>query len=150
MDTRLVTQFLSDVGGFRDSPNTLLLLGATNKPWDIDEAVFRTGRFDEKLHIGVPDAAARLGMLRRALKTAPLAPDVDLPVWAGRLADYSGSDVVGLARKACQIAFRRSIDEDADPLVRDADLAAAARAIPSSLTPALLSRYDEFDRQRFG
>ena len=149
VDNRLVTQFLSDVGGFQDSPNTLLILGATNKPWDIDEAVFRTGRFDEKLHIGVPDAAARLGMLCRSLKTAPLAPDVDLAAWAERLADYSGSDIVGLARKACQIAFRRSIDESEDPLLLAADLDEAARAIPSSITPALLAQYDAFDRQRF-
>ena len=150
VDNRLVTQFLSDVGGFKDSPNTLLILGATNKPWEIDEAVFRTGRFDEKLHIGVPDAAARLGMLRRSFKTAPLAPDVDLPAWAARLENYSGSDVVGLARKACQIAFRRSIDENADPIVLVADLEAAVRAIPSSITPALLAQYDAFDKQRFG
>ena len=150
VDNRLVTQFLSDVGGFKDSPNTLLILGATNKPWEIDEAVFRTGRFDEKLHIGVPDAAARLGMLKRSFKTAPLAPDVDLPAWAGRLENYSGSDVVGLARKACQIAFRRSIDDNADPVVLAADLEAALRAIPSSITPALLAQYDAFDRQRFG
>ena len=150
VDNRLVTQFLSDVGGFKDSPNTLLILGATNKPWEIDEAVFRTGRFDEKLHIGVPDAAARLGMLKRSFKTAPLAPDVDLPAWAGRLENYSGSDVVGLARKACQIAFRRSIDENADPVVLAADLEQAVRAIPSSITPALLAQYAEFDRKRFG
>ena len=150
VDNRLVTQFLSDVGGFRDSPNTLLILGATNKPWEIDEAVFRTGRFDEKLHIGVPDAAARLGMLKRSFKTAPLAPDVDLPAWAERLANYSGSDVVGLARKACQIAFRRSIDESADPIVLATDLEQAVRAIPSSITPALLAQYDAFDKQRFG
>ena len=150
VDNRLVTQFLSDVGGFKDSPNTLLILGATNKPWEIDEAVFRTGRFDEKLHIGVPDSAARLGMLRRSFKTAPLAPDVDLPAWAERLENYSGSDVVGLASKAAQIAFRRSIDESADPVVRASDLEAAVRAIPSSITPALLAQYDAFDRQRFG
>lgn len=150
VDNRLVTQFLSDVGGFRDSPNTLLILGATNKPWEIDEAVFRTGRFDEKLHIGVPDAAARLGMLKRSFKTAPLAPDVDLPAWAERLGNYSGSDVVGLARKACQIAFRRSIDDNADPIVLAADLEAAVRAIPSSITESLLKQYEEFDRKRFG
>ena len=150
VDNRLVTQFLSDVGGFKDSPNTLLILGATNKPWEIDEAVFRTGRFDEKLHIGVPDAAARLGMLKRSFKTAPLAPDVDLPAWAARLENYSGSDVVGLARKACQIAFRRSIDESSDPLVLASDLESAVRAIPSSITPALLAQYDAFDKQRFG
>ena len=150
VDNRLVTQFLSDVGGFKDSPNSLLVLGATNKPWEIDEAVFRTGRFDEKIHIGVPDAAARLGMLRRSFKTAPLAPDVDLAAFADRLADYSGSDVVGLARKAAQIAFRRSIDEDSDPLVRASDLEQALRAIPTSITPALLAQYDAFDKQRFG
>ena len=149
VDNRLVTQFLSDVGGFKDSPNTLLILGATNKPWEIDEAVFRTGRFDEKLHIGVPDAAARLGMLRRAFKTAPLAPDVDLPSFAARLENYSGSDVVGLARKAAQIAFRRSIDESNAPVVVAADLEAALRAIPSSITPALLAQYEAFDKQRF-
>lgn len=148
-DNRLVTQFLSDVGGFLDSPNVLLLLGATNKPWDIDEAVFRTGRFDEKIHIGMPDAAARLGMLRRAFKTAPLAGDVDVAAWAERLSGYSGSDVVGLARKACQIAFRRSIDENADPVVRASDVEAAVRSIPSSATPELLSRYEDFDRKRF-
>ena len=150
VDNRLVTQFLSDVGGFKDSPNTLLILGATNKPWEIDEAVFRTGRFDEKLHIGVPDAAARLGMLKRSFKTAPLAPDVDLPAWAARLENYSGSDVVGLARKACQIAFRRSIDESADPVVLAADLESAVRAIPSSITESLLKQYEEFDKKRFG
>lgn len=149
-DTRIVTQFLSEVGGFAESDCTLLLLGATNKPWDIDEAVFRTGRFDEKLHIGAPDAAARLGMLRRALKTAPLAPDADLPALASGLENRSGSDIVAIARKACQTAFRRSMDEDAEPLVLAADLADAARAIPSSITPALLARYDAFDKQRFG
>ena len=150
VDNRLVTQFLSDVGGFKDSPNTLLILGATNKPWEIDEAVFRTGRFDEKLHIGVPDAAARLGMLRRSFKNAPLAPDVDLPAWASRLENYSGSDVVGLARKACQIAFRRSIDDNADPVVLASDLESAVRAIPSSITESLLKQYEEFDKKRFG
>jgi len=149
-DNRVVTQFLSDLGGFKGNPNLLLVLGATNKPWDIDEAVFRTGRFDEKLHIGVPDAAARFGMLRRAFKTAPLEDGVDLAAFAERLENYSGSDVVGLARKAAQIAFRRSIDENADPVVRMTDLEAALRAIPSSITPALLAQYDAFDKQRFG
>ena len=58
-DNRVVTQFLADLGGFKDSVNLLLVLGATNKPWSIDEAVFRTGRFDEKVYIGPPDLLAR-------------------------------------------------------------------------------------------
>lgn len=150
VDNRLVTQFLADVGGFRDSPNTLLILGATNKPWEIDEAVFRTGRFDEKIYIGVPDAEARLGMLRRAFKGVALEEGLNLEDWAEKFAMYSGSDVVGLARKACQVAFRRSIDEGAEPLVRAADIEAARSVIPSSITPAMLKQFDDFDKQRFG
>ena len=149
VDNRLVTQFLADVGGFKDSPNTLLILGATNKPWEIDEAVFRTGRFDEKLYIGPPDAEARLGMLRRAFKGVALEDALSLDAWAAKLEMYSGSDVVGLARKACQVAFRRSIDENAEPLVRDADVEAARRVIPSSITPAMLRQFDDFNRRRF-
>ena len=150
VDNRLVTQFLADVGGFKDSPNTLLILGATNKPWEIDEAVFRTGRFDEKIYIGVPDAEARLGMLRRAFKGVALEEGLNLGEWAEKLEMYSGSDVVGLARKACQIAFRRSIDDNADPLVVSGDLEQARRVIPSSITNAMLKQFEDFNQKRFG
>ncbi len=150
VDNRLVTQFLSDVGGFKDSPNTLLILGATNKPWEIDEAVFRTGRFDEKLYIGVPDVEARLGMLNRAFKGVALDGSVSLEQWAEKLEMYSGSDVVGLARKACQIAFRRSIDTGTDPVVVSDDIEGARRVIPSSITDAMLRQFEEFNARRFG
>ncbi len=150
VDNRLVTQFLADVGGFKDSPNTLLILGATNKPWEIDEAVFRTGRFDEKIYIEVPDAEARLGMLRRAFKGVALEDGLSLDAWAGKLDLYSGSDVVGLAKKACQIAFRRSIDTDTAPVVRDSDLDQARHVIPSSITTSMLKQFEEFNQKRFG
>jgi transitional endoplasmic reticulum ATPase len=149
VDNRLVTQFLADVGGFKDSPNTLLILGATNKPWEIDDAVFRTGRFDEKIYIGVPDAEARLGMLRRAFKGVALEEGLSLEDWAEKLEMYSGSDVVGLARKACQIAFRRSIDDNTEPLVMTDDFEKARGTIPSSITPAMLKQFEEFNRKRF-
>lgn len=150
VDNRLVTQFLADVGGFRDSPNTLLILGATNKPWEIDEAVFRTGRFDEKIYIDPPDTEARLGMLRRSFKGVALEEAIDLETLAASLDMYSGSDIVGLAKKACQIAFRRSIDENAEPLVRATDIDAARRVIPSSITPTMLKQFEDFNQRRFG
>ncbi len=150
VDNRLVTQFLADVGGFKDSPNILLILGATNKPWEIDEAVFRTGRFDEKIFIGVPDAPARRGMLARAFKKAAIDKSIDLDAWAEALAMYSGSDIVGLAKKACQIAFRRSIDTGGDPLVVPSDLEEARTVIPSSITPTMLAQFEDFNKKRFG
>lgn len=150
VDNRIVTQFLADVGGFRESENTLLILGATNKPWAIDEAVFRTGRFDEKLYIGLPDLEARLGMLARAFDGVACESAVDCRAWAERLDGYTGSDITGIARKARLAAFKRSVEAGADPVVLVADLENAVRVIPSSVTPAMIKQYENFNQQRFG
>ena len=149
VDNRIVTQFLADVGGFRESENTLLILGATNKPWAIDEAVFRTGRFDEKLYIGLPDKDARLGMLTRAFDGVACEPTVDCAQWAERLEGYTGSDITGIARKARLAAFKRSVEAGADPMVLASDLENAVKVIPSSVTPAMVKQYENFNRQRF-
>lgn len=149
VDNRIVTQFLADVGGFRESDNTLLILGATNKPWAIDEAVFRTGRFDEKIYIGLPDSSARQGMLTRAFDGVACEPSVDCQAWAARLDGYTGSDITGLAKKARQIAFRRSIETGEMPIVLDSDLEAALKVIPSSVTPQMIRQYEEFNERRF-
>ncbi len=150
VDNRIVTQFLSDVGGFRESDNILLILGATNKPWAIDEAVFRTGRFDEKLYIGLPDREARLGMLERSFKGVACEPQIDHSVWAERLDGYTGSDIVGIVRKARLAAFRRGVETGDDPMVLVSDLENAVKVIPSSVTPAMIKQYDQFNQQRFG
>ena len=150
VDNRVVTQFLADIGGFKDDDNTLLLLGATNKPWEIDEAVFRTGRFDEKIYIGIPDAPARLGMLKRHLGGLPLREGFDFDAWSARLVGYTGSDVVGIVHDAKRAALRRSIFEKTDPLIIDADLEQALSTIPSSVTDKMIKQYEQFQEQRFG
>lgn len=150
VDNRVVTQFLADIGGFKDDANTLLLLGATNKPWEIDEAVFRTGRFDEKIYIGIPDVPARLGMLRRHLGGLPLREGFDFDAWAARLDGYTGSDVVGVIHDAKRAALRRSIFDKTDPLITDADLEQAFATIPSSVTGRMIKQYEAFRAQRFG
>lgn len=149
VDNRIVTQFLADVGGFRESENALLILGATNKPWAIDEAVFRTGRFDEKLYIPLPDEEARRGLLAMSFAGIPCEEAFDPQMWAGKLDGYSGSDITGIAKKARQIAFRRSIESGGDPVVAMADFEAALKVIPSSATPQLIKQYEDFNRLRF-
>lgn len=149
VDNRLVTQFLTEVGGFKDSDNTLLILGATNNPWNIDEAVFRTGRFDEKIFIGLPDEAARKGMLQREFKDVPLIPSFDLLHWVKVLDGYTGSDIVGVAKKSRQIAFRRSIENNENPVVTMDDFEQSLKTIPSSVTPELVQRYMDFNEERF-
>jgi SpoVK/Ycf46/Vps4 family AAA+-type ATPase len=150
VDNRIVTQFLADVGGFRDSENILLLLGATNKPWEIDEAVFRTGRFDEKIHIGLPDAAARGGLLEKHLAGLPLDVGLEMETWVTRLDGYTGSDIVGIIHDAKRAALRRSVQAGGDPLIGASDLEQALKTIPPSVTERMLAQYERFRQQRFG
>lgn len=149
VDNRIVAQFLAEVGGFEESENILLILGATNKPWDIDEAVFRTGRFDEKIYVGIPDEAARLGILHMHLDPLPLQDGFDFKRWSDRLNGYTGSDIVGIVNDAKRTALRRSVKDNVDPLVVPEDLEQAFKTIPSSVTPSLLKQYEAFGRARF-
>jgi transitional endoplasmic reticulum ATPase len=148
-DNRVVTQFLSDLGGFKDSPNLLLVLGATNKPWDIDEAVFRTGRFDEKVYIGPPDRAAREKILELNLKGAQTAEDVDLSALAAAMENASGSDMAAVVSAAKRAALGRAIREDADPVLTADDFVEARRRIPLSITDEILAPYRDFMAKRF-
>ena len=149
VDNRIVTQFLAEIGGFEESSNTLLLLGATNLPWDIDEAVFRTGRFDEKIFIGLPDAAARIGIMTWNLKNVQTEPALSIEDWSKRLDGYTGSDIVGILHAAKRHCLGRSIATESDPILLVADLEKARSQIPSSASPSLMRRYKEFHETRF-
>lgn len=148
-DNRVVTQFLSDLGGFRGRPNLLLVLGATNKPWDIDEAVFRTGRFDEKVYIGPPDLAARKKILEMNLKGAATGEGVDLDGLAAAMEGASGSDMAAVVSAAKRSALGRAIREDAEPVLLGEDFEAARKRIPLSITEAILAPYRRFMEERF-
>ncbi len=148
-DNRVVTQFLSDLGGFKGNPNLLLVLGATNKPWDIDEAVFRTGRFDEKVYIGPPDLAARRAILDMNLKGAATGAGVDLDAVAAAMDGASGSDMAAVVAAAKRSALGRAIREDAEPVLLGSDFEAARKRIPLSITQEILRPYRKFMEERF-
>jgi transitional endoplasmic reticulum ATPase len=90
---RVVPQILQGMEGFEKSKNPILFMGATNVPWQLDPAVLRPGRFDEKVYIPLPDLAARRKMLEIYLGKRPVDEGVDLDALAARLEGYSGADI---------------------------------------------------------
>jgi transitional endoplasmic reticulum ATPase len=149
-DNRMVTQFLSDVGGFREAKNVLLILGATNKPWEIDEAVFRSGRFDEKIYVGPPDMEARLGIFKKHLGSAACEEDVNLEAWAEALEGFTGSDVAAVVHTAKRLALGRAVAEDSEAVLLNVDFIEAQKRVPSSITAEMLGEFERFKKQRFG
>lgn len=148
VDTRIVNQFLAEIGGFEESPNSLLLLGATNKPWDIDDAAFRTGRLDRKIYIPPPDLEARAAILKIHLRDAPVDPAIDWNNWAERLASYTGSDLAGLISAAKRRALTRAIDNQQDPLILPEDIESTLPTIYPSAHEKVLKQFERFKTER--
>ena len=148
VDNRIVTQFLAEIGGFEEKENVLLLLGATNCPWDIDDAVFRTGRFDEKIFVALPDEEARLGILQMHFEGVQYDESIDIPALAKQLDRYTGSDIVGVVNSAKRSCLSRVVAEDEDAIISATDIQTAIQAIPASVTPALMSKYSKFQELR--
>lgn len=63
---RLKTEFLIQLDGVGSSNTRILVIGATNRPFDLDEAALR--RLTKRIYIGLPDEEARMGLIRRLLK----------------------------------------------------------------------------------
>jgi len=142
---RVVTQLLQELQGFeQNSQNALLMLGATNAPWEIDPAMLRPGRFDEKIYVPLPDQAARRSLVMLSLKGRPLAADVNPDLLAEHMDGYSGADIASICRKACERAFK---DAAHTGIMRDValdDFAAALSQVRPSVTAAQLKKFEHY------
>ncbi len=141
---RVVPEFLSQVDGLESKTNCILLMGATNRPWDMDEAALRTGRFGERFYVGLPDLAAREWILHYNLDGIPMDPAIDLHGAAVKLDGYSGADIAGVCMKATDFPFRRQIRSGADTILTASDLERAIVEVPPSVNQSMLDRYRKF------
>src|SRR5438874_1833599 len=104
---RVVPQILQGMEGFDKKSNgsPVLFMGATNVPWQLDPAVLRPGRFDEKIYIPLPDLEARQKMLEIYLGKRPLATGVNLDDLALKLDGFSGADIKYICDRSATIPF---------------------------------------------
>ncbi|KAI0985014.1 hypothetical protein GJ496_001093, partial [Pomphorhynchus laevis] len=96
---------MDGLGVFNESSSTVMVIGATNFPWDLDEAIRR--RLEKRVYIPLPDHEAREQLLILNLKNITLSGDVDTRDLAVRLDGYSGSDITNVCRDASMMAMRR-------------------------------------------
>jgi katanin p60 ATPase-containing subunit A1 len=84
------------------------LKGATNFPWEIDEALRR--RLEKRIYIPLPDLNGRLALLKINLRDLTLDENVDLEEIANRLDGYSGADITTVCRDAAMMGMRKKIE----------------------------------------
>jgi len=110
-----LNQILTEMDGFA-SATSVIVIGATNRPDVLDQALLRPGRFDRRVAVQPPDRAGREAILRVHTRGVPLGPDVDLGRIAATTPGMVGADLANLVNEAALTAARREHDvvEEAD------------------------------------
>ena len=145
---RVIPEFLAQVDGLERHDTMLLLLGATNRPWDMDEAALRPGRFDALIYVPLPDTPARLKMLQINFTDVPIAEDVGLEDLAERADGYSGADIKGFCEAVTDYPYQRQIETGQDQVVTLADIDQALRRVRPSVNQKQLARYEKYRQSR--
>ncbi|MGI6097885.1 MAG: AAA family ATPase [Dethiobacteria bacterium] len=102
-----LNQLLVEMDGLNlDDDVNILVIGATNRPEALDEALLRPGRFDRIVQVDLPDKEGRLQILKLHTKNKPLAPDVDLEVCARETFGFSGAQLESLTNEAAILSMR--------------------------------------------
>jgi transitional endoplasmic reticulum ATPase len=144
---RVVPQVLAELDGFEQRHESLLFLGATNEPWEIDYAMLRPGRLDEKIYVGLPDDKARRAILSSNLKGAPLAADVNLDLFSRVLEGYSGADIAYICRKVRETVFQQAVEKSIDREIVSADFEGIVSKMGPSVERKDLERFEIFRRE---
>ena len=139
----VVSELLSQIDGFESKKNTVLLIASTNKPWNIDSALLRSGRFNKKIYIGLPNKTSRINLLIHELKDSPLS-NVNLESISEKTEGYSSADIVELCNETKDIAIKRSIQMNQISPINQKDLIKALSMVSSTIVKDELDRLANF------
>ena len=135
---RVVNTILAEMDGLEEL-QSVVVIGATNRPNLIDPALLRPGRFDELVYVGVPDRDGRRRILAIQTGKMPLADDVDLDEMANRTERFTGADLEDLVRRAGLTALRQSLSVEKVSMAHFEEALTESRP---SVTPELEREYE--------
>lgn len=108
-----LTEFLQEMDGLKTAAenraNKIVIVGATNRPQDLDDAVLR--RLPRRVLVDLPDTAERAKIIKHYLTGEKIDDTVDIPALAERTPHYSGSDLKHLVFSAALSAFKDSVPD---------------------------------------
>lgn len=159
---RVKSELLVQMDGITNAEEPMklvMVLAATNYPWDIDEALRR--RLEKRIYIPLPNQAGREALLNINLREVEKSVNLNLVQIAKDLDGYSGSDITNVCRDACMMSMRRRISglssEEIKNLSKDElelpvtmeDFTDAIRRVNKSVSVDDLRRYEKW-MQEFG
>jgi transitional endoplasmic reticulum ATPase len=148
--SKILTQFLTEMDGAEELKG-VVVLGATNRPYTLDPALLRPGRFDKMLYVPPPDRDARIALFVSELKNKPM----EVGIGYGELADatdgYSAADIESICNAAAMSAAKLSLKAGIGQSITTQELVSRIARTPSSLTKEETEMYEairkQFERQ---
>jgi SpoVK/Ycf46/Vps4 family AAA+-type ATPase len=148
-EVRTRNQFLQEMDSILDKkhPTHVYVIGATNKPWDLDLAFIR--RFQKRIYVPLPNAEARRELLHIYANDLTLAKDMDYPTVVERTDGYTGSDLHDIFQAAQTKVAREVLEGDhakqgqARPITMD-DIRDILRRRKPSVSPQVLGMYERW------
>jgi transitional endoplasmic reticulum ATPase len=161
----LLLTITTEMDGMTSKKN-VFVIGATNRPEQLDNALCRPGRLDTLVYVPLPDEKSRAGILKAQLRKTPVADDVDLEYIAANTHGFSGADLGFITQRAVKLAIKEAIaadiertkareeagddameDDDVEdpvPMLTKAHFEEAMRSARRSVTDVEIRRYEAF------
>ncbi len=106
---RLVPELLAQIDGFDKFEGHVIVMFATNRPYDIDPAFLRYGRLATLCYVPLPDYPVRLALIRKEMEGRPCQSDLDYGKIARETRNMSCADLVNLVNKSSLRPINRTI-----------------------------------------
>lgn len=147
----LVPEILAEMQGIgtQNDDEMLLVIAATNKPWSIDSAFLRPGRFDELIYVPLPDEKARKYLIQKQLEKVPLSTDFNFDYLVEITKGCNGADIKEMCEKLKMVSIHKEIETKKEHIIDMNDIAEIAPLICSSVSQEDMERLERFRKSRY-
>lgn len=147
---KMVNQFKIETDGIVKNRNNILLLAATNRPWNINVEMLRPNRLGTHVYVGLPDVQARAEIIKGALEGVPLSQDISIEDLANGTEGYSGAELTSICNEGKLIAAQREIATGSESIISGNDMTAAMEKIKPFTTETDLQKFRDWEKERKG
>jgi transitional endoplasmic reticulum ATPase len=129
--------------GFEENSN-IIFMAATNRPWDVDPAFLRPGRFNSIIMVDLPDRNARREIVESELDPSMLASDFNIDKVIELTEGFSAADMVEFCERLKDLAIWRIIKTKTDSLIGEADILTIKGNLSTSVNAHELKRIRDY------
>lgn len=142
---RVVPQFLMELDGLTGRRDGLMVIAATNVPWELDEAAYR--RLPSMIYVPLPDRTARFRLLKNLAGDVERLGEVDFELLADRTDGFSGSDLKQFFSKTCRECYCESVNGEPSKRVETADFLKHLDSFSRTVSRKNIDRFERFRRE---